>query len=87
MLSSRGPIYPGTPGAYRLGTETQQRMASCCFDPQMGTALSAIHDRVNTPWTVESLSEAAGVSRSAFESRFKELLGQTPLKYVTEWRM
>jgi AraC-like DNA-binding protein len=57
------------------------------FDPQIGTALSAIHDRVNTPWTVESLAEAAGMSRSAFAARFKELLGQTPLEYVTEWRM
>jgi AraC-like DNA-binding protein len=52
----------------------------------MGTALSAIHDRVNTPWTVES-PEAAGMSRTAFAVRFKELLGQTPLEYVTEWRM
>jgi AraC-like DNA-binding protein len=42
---------------------------------------------VNTPWTVESLAEAAGMSRSAFAARFKELLGQTPLEYVTEWRM
>jgi AraC-like DNA-binding protein len=57
------------------------------FDPQMGTALSAVHDSVNTPWTVESLAEAAGMSRSAFAARFKELLGQTPLEYVTEWRM
>ncbi|HWH57830.1 MAG TPA: AraC family transcriptional regulator [Terriglobales bacterium] len=57
------------------------------FDPQMGTALKAIHDSVNTPWTVESLAEAAGMSRSAFAARFKDLLGQTPLEYVTEWRM
>jgi AraC-like DNA-binding protein len=57
------------------------------FDPQIGAALSAIHDSVNTPWTVESLAEAAGMSRSAFAARFKELLGQTPLEYVTEWRM
>jgi AraC-like DNA-binding protein len=27
------------------------------------------------------------MSRSAFAVRFKELLGQTPLEYVTEWRM
>jgi AraC-like DNA-binding protein len=53
----------------------------------MGTALSAIHDRVDTPWTVESLAEAAGMSRSAFAARFKKLLGQAPLEYVTEWRM
>jgi AraC-like DNA-binding protein len=57
------------------------------FDPQLGIALSAIHDRVNAPWTVESLAEAAGMSRSAFAARFKELLGQTPLEYVTAWRM
>jgi AraC-like DNA-binding protein len=52
-----------------------------------GTALSAFHNRVNTPWTAESLAKAAGMSRSAFASRFKGLLGQTPLEYVTEWRM
>jgi len=57
------------------------------FDPQMGAALSAIHDSVKTPWTVESLAESAGMSRSAFAPRFKQLLGQTPLEYVTEWRM
>jgi AraC-like DNA-binding protein len=57
------------------------------FDPQMGAALSAIHDSVNTPWTVESLAEAAGMSRSAFAARFRARLGQTPLEYVTEWRM
>jgi AraC-like DNA-binding protein len=57
------------------------------FDPQVGTALTAVHENVNAPWTVESLAAAAGMSRSAFAARFKELLGQTPLEYVTEWRM
>jgi AraC-like DNA-binding protein len=33
------------------------------------------------------MAAAAGMSRSAFASRFKELLGQTPLEYVTDWRM
>jgi AraC-like DNA-binding protein len=57
------------------------------FDPQIGTALKSIHQNVKNPWTVESLAEAAGMSRSAFALRFKELLGQTPLEYVTDWRM
>ena len=69
------------------GPERNKGWLRAIFDPQMGTALSAIHDSVNTPWTVESLAEAAGMSRSAFAARFKELLGQTPLEYVTEWRM
>jgi AraC-like DNA-binding protein len=57
------------------------------FDLQIGAALKSIHENVNSPWTVESLAESAGMSRSAFAERFKELLGQTPLEYVTEWRM
>lgn len=57
------------------------------FDPQVGNALKAVHQDVNRPWTVESLADTAGMSRSAFALRFKELLGQTPLDYVTEWRM
>ena len=69
------------------GLERNKGWLRAIFDPQIGTALSAIHDRVSTPWTVESLAEAAGMSRSAFAARFKELLGQTPLEYVTDWRM
>jgi AraC-like DNA-binding protein len=69
------------------GPERNKGWLRAVFDPQMGAALSAIHDRVNTPWTVESLAGAAGMSRSAFAARFKELLGQTPLEYVIEWRM
>jgi AraC-like DNA-binding protein len=57
------------------------------FDQQIGTALRSVHENVHRPWTVESLAGAAGMSRSAFALRFKELLGQTPLEYVTEWRM
>ena len=57
------------------------------FDPRLGAALSAVHERVDKPWTVESLAEAAGMSRSAFAARFKDLLEQTPLEYVTSWRM
>jgi len=70
------------------GVEWRDKGWLCAiFDPQIGIALSAIHDRVNTPWTVETLAEAAGMSRSAFAARFKKVLGQTPLEYVTEWRM
>src|ERR1700730_2085091 len=57
------------------------------FDPKIGAALEAMHERVENPWTVESLAAAAGMSRSAFALRFKELLGETPLEYLTNWRM
>src|SRR5580698_3296289 len=69
------------------GPERNKGWLRAIFDPQIGAALGAIHDRVNTPWTVESLADAAGMSRSAFAARFKELLGETRSEYVTEWRM
>jgi AraC-like DNA-binding protein len=69
------------------GPQRNRGWLRAVFDPQVGTALTAIHDNVKTPWTVESLAAAAGMSRSAFAARFKELLGQSPLEYVTEWRM
>ena len=70
------------------GDESCQRgRLRAIFDPQIGAALKSIHENVDRAWTVESLAEAAGMSRSAFAARFKELLGLTPLEYVTEWRM
>ena len=69
------------------GAESKLGWLRAIFDPQIGAALRAVHADVNSSWTVESLAAAAGMSRSAFAARFKELLGQTPLDYVTEWRM
>lgn len=73
-----------------IASETEWRNKGwlrAIFDPQVGAALRAVHHNVSKPWTVESLAAAAAMSRSAFAARFKELLGQTPLEYVTEWRM
>jgi AraC-like DNA-binding protein len=46
-----------------------------------------MHEKVEAPWTVESLAAASGMSRSAFAMRFKEMVGETPLEYLTTWRM
>jgi AraC-like DNA-binding protein len=56
-------------------------------DPQIGAVLKAMHERVEHPWTVKALATEAGMSRSAFALRFKELIGQAPLEYLTQWRM
>jgi AraC-like DNA-binding protein len=57
------------------------------FDPQIGVALKSMHEKVDAPWTVETLAAACGMSRSAFAVRFKEMVGETPLEYLTSWRM
>ena len=56
-------------------------------DPQIGRALSAIHDDPARAWKVDTLADIAGLSRSVFASRFAQVVGQTPLKYLTVWRL
>jgi AraC-like DNA-binding protein len=56
-------------------------------DPQIGAALGLIHENPASGWTVQSLAESAGMSRSAFATRFNRLVGEPPLHYLTRWRM
>lgn len=56
-------------------------------DPKLARVFSALHERIDLPWTVDSLANEAGMSRSAFAARFKEKVGYTPLDYLTQWRM
>lgn len=73
-----------------IALDSEQRKSgwlSAIFDPQIGGAMKAIHADIRAPWTVESIAEAAGMSRSSFAARFKQLLGETPMQYVTGWRM
>lgn len=56
-------------------------------DPYVATALTAVHDNLAARWTLQSLAEAAGLSRAAFAARFADTMHQTPLQYVTQCRM
>ncbi|GIJ43663.1 AraC family transcriptional regulator [Virgisporangium aliadipatigenens] len=56
-------------------------------DPQLSAALGAIHADPAFPWTVHALAVRAGMSRSIFAARFRERTGETPIVYVTRWRM
>src|SRR5207248_612164 len=48
---------------------------------------AAVRDAAAGPWSVARLARAAGMSRSTFAARFKAQLGETPLDYLTRWRM
>lgn len=56
-------------------------------DPVLGRALSSFHADPAAPWSLESLARQAGLSRSAFAARFTDLTGESPIGYVTAWRM
>lgn len=56
-------------------------------DGRMRRTLEKIHESPETPWSLETLAQAAGASRSAFVARFKQSVGDTPLGYITKLRM
>jgi AraC family transcriptional regulator, alkane utilization regulator len=56
-------------------------------DPQIGQALALIQHQPGEPWTVESLASHVSLSRSAFAAKFKQLVGQSPMQYVTRVRL
>src|SRR5258708_16494671 len=49
--------------------------------------MPVIRGRPAEPWTGESLGAAVALSRSGFAARFSELVGETPLEYLAQWRM
>jgi AraC-like DNA-binding protein len=60
---------------------------SAMSDKHLSKAIEAMHSGLDRSWSVESLARQARMSRSAFALKFKTVLGQTPLEYLTQWRM
>ena len=56
-------------------------------DPQLSAVLTLIHQSPETNWTVDSLAKQVNLSRSTFAARFKQLVGEAPFQYLTQWRM
>lgn len=56
-------------------------------DPQIGKALQCLHARPAHEWTLEELARESAMSRAAFAGRFSECTGETPMRYLAQWRM
>jgi AraC-like DNA-binding protein len=56
-------------------------------DPVLNPALAALHAEPGRKWTVTDLAGVAAVSRSRLDERFRQVLGLSPIRYLTEWRM
>jgi AraC-like DNA-binding protein len=56
-------------------------------DRQMHAVIAAMHADPSRRWTLQSLAEVAGMSRSSFAARFKATVGEPAMDYLTRWRM
>lgn len=56
-------------------------------DARVGRALMLLHERYAEPWTLDALARESGVSRTLLAVRFKALVGEAPMAYLTRWRI
>jgi AraC-like DNA-binding protein len=56
-------------------------------DPVLAPALALLHRSPEHKWTVAELAKGSAVSRSLLDDRFRQVLGRSPIRYLTEWRM
>jgi AraC-like DNA-binding protein len=56
-------------------------------DKHMSIAIAGMHNDPGYPWTLQSLAERVGMSRSVFSLCFRETVGVTSMEYLVRWRM
>ena len=56
-------------------------------DIRLARAITAMHGQPEQRWSVESLANEAGMSRTAFNQHFRDTVGCPPGEYLTRWRM
>jgi AraC-like DNA-binding protein len=56
-------------------------------DAHIGRALTKLHREPTKKWTLTTLAAEAGLSRSGFAARFKELVGETAVRYAARLKM
>lgn len=56
-------------------------------DERLARALVAVHEDPGAAWTLERMAREANMSRSVFADQFKQVIGQSPGDYLTEWRL
>jgi AraC-like DNA-binding protein len=67
--------------------EADHGLLAALADPGLAGALAAMHAEPAQRWTLESLSRRAAMGRTAFAERFRDVVGETPHQYLTQWRL
>lgn len=74
FLSSEHPALP--PGWMQAMT-----------DPRIADSIRAMHGEPARTWRLDDLASIAAMSRTVYAGRFKQLMGVSPIEYLTNWRM
>ncbi len=67
--------------------EVSHGMLAGLAHPPLASVITQIHAQPEYPWSLESMAELAFMSRSKFADLFRDVVGETPGEYLTDWRM
>jgi len=67
--------------------QTMTGLFSALSDPRIARSLVALHSNTAHPWTLENLAHLAGMSRTSFANRFKNVMQIPPGKYLENLRL
>ncbi|MBW9258892.1 MAG: AraC family transcriptional regulator [Candidatus Thiodiazotropha sp. (ex. Lucinisca nassula)] len=56
-------------------------------DPMIGRAIACLHDRPGEYWSIKKLASEVAISPSRFAARFSASVGESPIAYLTKWRI
>jgi AraC-like DNA-binding protein len=56
-------------------------------DPRIARIIKMLRGRPQGAWSVDAMAQSAGMSRTSFNTRFRAVLGQPPMAYLTELRL
>jgi transcriptional regulator GlxA family with amidase domain len=73
--------------AWAAGADAEPNWLAGALDPQIGLALSAVHQDPGHDWKVGELAQACCLSRSAFAARFAARVGMPPAAYLAHVRL
>ncbi|WP_299817243.1 AraC family transcriptional regulator [uncultured Roseibium sp.] len=75
--------------ALRSGAETGATpgLLRAMADKRLAGTLCAMHAEPGRLWSIADLAREAGLSRSAFFTRFSRIVGMPPMDYLQNWRM
>lgn len=73
--------------AYVEQTKAETGFLRALQDASISNVLNVIHAHPERNWTLADFAKEAGLSRTLLANRFRSLVGETPIGYLTTWRM
>jgi len=88
LLSSAGDIlFVGLLRHLVAHPHSDSGLIASLADPRLAAVLVGMHERPQTHWDLAALAALAGMSRTAFATRFKDSMRTSPGKYLAHLRL